>query len=205
MSVNLKGLIAKLNDTTRTALEGAAGLCLARTHYDIEVEHVLAKLLDGRGSDVAKIFHQFGVDPLRVEKDLGRSLDKLKSGNARTPAFSPTVIKLLTEAWTIGSIDYNAGQIRSGHAILALLSNDELHRIAREISKEFDKIEPALLKKDFLKIVEGSEEDAEVAEEPEPSAEGGAAALRKGGKTPNLDQFTVNLTENARKGKIDPV
>ena len=46
MSVNLKGLIGKLNDTTRGALEGAAGLCLARTHYDIEIEHVLMKLLD---------------------------------------------------------------------------------------------------------------------------------------------------------------
>ncbi len=205
MSVNLKGLIGKLNDTTRTALEGAAGLCLARTHYDIEVEHVLAKLLDGRGSDAAKIFHQFGVDSLRVEKDLGRSLDKLKSGNARTPAFSPTVLKLLTEAWTIGSIDYNAGQVRSGHAVLALLSNDELRRIAREISKEFDKIEPALLKKDFVKIVEGSEEDDEAFDAPEPGAEGAARVPRAGGKTPNIDQFTVNLTENARKGKIDPV
>jgi type VI secretion system protein VasG len=205
MSVNLKGLIGKLNDTTRSALEGAAGLCLARTHYDIEIEHFLAKLLDGRGSDADKIFHQFGVDPLRLEKELGRSLDKLKSGNARTPAFSPTVLKLLTEAWTIGSLDYGAGQVRSGHAILALLSNDELHRIARDISKEFDKIEPALLKKDFLKIVEGSEEDAEAAEAPESGAEGAAPGPRAGGKTPNLDQFTVNLTENARKGKIDPV
>jgi type VI secretion system protein VasG len=205
MSVNLKGLIGKLNDTTRSALEGAAGLCLARTHYDIEIEHFLAKLLDGRGSDADKIFHQFGVDSLRLEKELGRSLDKLKSGNARTPAFSPTVLKLLTEAWTIGSLDYGAGQVRSGHALLALLSNDELHRIAREISKEFDKIEPALLKKDFLKIVEGSEEDAEAAEAPEAGAEGAAPGPRAGGKTPNLDQFTVNLTENARKGKIDPV
>src|SRR6185369_9714108 len=54
------------------------------------------------------------------------------------------------------------------------------------------------------KIVEGSDEDAQAAEEPETGAEG-APLPRAGGKTPNLDQFTVNLTENARKGKIDPV
>ena len=66
----------------------------------------------------------------------GRSLDKLKSGNARTPAFSPTVLKMLTEAWTVGSLDFGAQQIRSGHALLALLANDELRRIAREISRE---------------------------------------------------------------------
>jgi type VI secretion system protein VasG len=205
MSVNLKSLIGKLNDTTRGALEGAAGLCLARTHYDIEIEHFLAKLLDEGSSDTAKILHQFGVDSSRLEKDLGRSLDKLKTGNARTPAFSPSVLKMLTEAWTMGSLDFGAGRIRSGHAILAMLSNDELRRIAREISREFEKIDPALLKKDLLKIVEGSaEETAEEAERAEAGVEG-AQVPKAGGKTPNLDQFTVNLTENARKGKIDPV
>jgi type VI secretion system protein VasG len=205
MNVNLKSLIGKLNDVTRGALESAAGLCLARTHYDIEIEHFLAKLLDSSASDAARVLHQFGVDSSRLEKDLGRSLDKLKSGNARTPAFSPSVLKMLTEAWTLGSLEYGAAQIRSGHAILSLLSNDELRRIAREISREFDKIDPALLKKDLVKITEGSQEDtAEYAQAAEDAA-GGAPAPRAGGKTPNLDQFTVNLTENARKGKIDPV
>src|ERR1700719_3852617 len=155
MSVNLKSLIGKLNDATRGALEGAAGLCLARTHYDIEIEHFLAKLLDSSASAASKILHQFSVDTGRLEKDLGRSLDKLKTGNARTPAFSPTLVKMLTEAWTVGSLDYGASQIRSGHAILALVSSDELRRIVREVSKEFEKIDPAVLKKDFLTIVEG--------------------------------------------------
>ncbi len=36
-------------------------------------------------------------------------------------------------------------------------------------------------------------------------AGGGEAPRRGGGKTPNLDQFTVNLTEKAKKGKLDPV
>ena len=38
---------------------------------------------------------------------------------------------------------------------------------------------------------------------PKPPTEGAPRPI--GGKTPNLDQFTVNLTENARQGKIDPV
>jgi type VI secretion system protein VasG len=202
---NLKSLIGKLNDTTRNALEAAAGLCLARTHYDIEVEHFLAKLLDASASDAAKILHQFSIDSGRLEKDIGRSLDRLKTGNARTPAFSPSVLKMLTEAWTIGSLEFGASQIRSGHVLLALLSNGELNRLVREISREFEKIEPSLLRKDLVTIVSGSEEDAEAAmAAAEPSADG-APTARPGGKTPGLDQFTVNLTENARKGKIDPV
>ena len=131
-------------------------MCLARTHYDIEIEHFLLKLLDASGSDAVKIFHQFSVDTSRLQKELERSLDKLKSGNARTPAFSPSVLKMLTEAWTMGSIDFGATQIRSGHALLALLQNEELARIARDIGKELQKIQPELLKKDFLAIMEGT-------------------------------------------------
>lgn len=51
MPVNFRALIGKLNDTTRTALEGSAGLCLARTHYDVEIEHFLVKMLDATDSD----------------------------------------------------------------------------------------------------------------------------------------------------------
>jgi type VI secretion system protein VasG len=204
MSVNLKGLISKLNDTTRAALEAAAGLCLARTHYDIEIEHFLMKLLDASGSDAAKIFHQFSVDPSRLQKELERSLDRLKSGNARTPAFSPTLLKMLTEAWTLGSLDFGATSIRSGHAVLALLQTDELARIVREFGKELQKIEPELLKKDLVAITEGSEEDS-LAQETAGEGSDGTATPRPAGKTPNLDQYTVDLTGNARKGKIDPV
>ena len=41
MGLNLKALIGKLNEPARLALEGAAGLCLSRTNYDVEVEHYL--------------------------------------------------------------------------------------------------------------------------------------------------------------------
>ncbi len=203
MPVNLKSLISKLNDTTRSALEAAAGLCLSRTHYDIEIEHYLLKLLDSSDGDCAKILRCFEVDKSRLAGELARSLDKLKSGNARTPGLSPTILKMMSEAWTIGSIDYDAGQIRSGFTILALAGNDELARVMRDVSREFAKIQPESLRKDFQAIVEGSREDliASLAEEPGAAGKPRAA----GGKTPNLDQFTVNLTENAKAGKIDPV
>ena len=126
MGPNLKSLIGKLNDPARSALEAAAGLCLSRTHYDIEVEHYLMKLLDSSDNDFASIARHFEVDKSRLAVELTRSLDKLKSGNARTPAISPTILKMLVSAWTLGSIDFNAGQIRTGFTILALVADDEL-------------------------------------------------------------------------------
>ena len=202
MPVNLRSLIGKLNDTTRNALEAAAGLCLSRTHYDVEMEHYLMKLLDSSSADLAAILKYFEVDKSRFAAELTRSLDKLKSGNARNPALSPTLRNMLTEAWTLGSIDYGAGQIRSGFTILALATDEELARMMREVSREFQKINADSLRKDFQQITEGSSEEAVAAA---PAPEAGAAPRAAGGKTPNLDQYTINLTGNARAGKIDPV
>jgi type VI secretion system protein VasG len=203
MGINLKSLIGKLNDQTRAALEGAAGLCLSRTHYDIEVEHFLTKLLDSSSGDFAAIIKHFEIDKSRLTTELSRSMDKLKSGNARTPAISPTVLKMLTTAWTIGSIDFNAGQVRSGFAILALASDEELSRLIREVSKEFQKINADALRKDLLGIVALSAETTTSAETG--SASTGDAPKPMGGKTPNLDSYTIDLTGNAKRGKIDPV
>jgi len=204
MGLNLKALIGKLDHSARAALEGAAGLCLSRTHYDIEIEHYLMKLLDSTGDDFDKIAKHFEIDRSRLTNELNRSLDKLKSGNARTPAISPTILKMLTEAWTIGSIDFSASQVRTGFTILALVSNDDLSRLVREISREMQKIQPEALRKDFAGIVALSHEETVAAAAGSDAATAGAP--RPGsGKTPNLDQYTVNLTENAKKGKIDSV
>jgi type VI secretion system protein VasG len=208
MTANLKGLIGKLNDTTRNTLEAAAGFCLARTHYDIEVEHFLLKLLDVTDSDLPRILKQFGVDKSRLTGDLTRSLDKLKSGNARTPAFSPTLTDMLSEAWTIGSIDFGSAQVRTGFCILAIASSGDLSRLMREVTREFQKISAETLHKDFWNIVAGSPEDQETAQAVPIGIEGlpqGAAGIPAAGKQQNLNQFTIDLTANAKAGKIDAV
>src|SRR5260370_20071922 len=204
MSVNLKSLIGKLNDAARGAVESAAGLCLSRTHYEIEIEHYLMKLLDSSDTDAARIFHNYGVNTSRMSGELTRSLDKLKSGNARTPAISPSILKMMTEAWTIGSIDYGANRVRTGHTILALTSNEELARIVNEVSKEFQKIQAADLKAQFPKIIDGSVEDDMAATEAAAAA-GQPRRGQPGRKDPNPDPLTLNLTDNAKNSKNTPL
>jgi type VI secretion system protein VasG len=206
MSINLKSLIGRLNDSTRGTLEAAAGLCLSRTHYDMEPEHFLLKLLDKPDTDVPMVLKHFGVDKSKLTADLNRSIDKFKSGNARTPAISPTLLRALTEGWTIGSLNYSAGQVRSGFVLLALLSEDDLSRLMREISpREFEKINLESLRKDFFALTQMSSETASPLAADGGIAQAAPGAPAGGGKTPHLDQYTTNLTENARKGKIDPV
>jgi type VI secretion system protein VasG len=203
MNVDLRSLIAKLNHESRSAVEGAAGLCLGRTHYDVEVEHFLFKLLDATDADVAFILRQYGVDRSRLSRDLSSGLDKLKTGNARTPSLSPTLVRALTEGWTLGSVNHGAGAIRTGHIVLALLTAEELRRMLNDISREFAKISTEELRKNFETIVGSSvEESGSLSGAP---ATGTADGPRPSGKTPNLDQYTVDLTARAKNGRLDPV
>lgn len=206
MNVSLKALIGKLNDTCRGALEGAAGLCLTRTHYDVDIEHLLLKLTEMPESDVARILRQYEVDASHLSRDLTRVLDRLKTGNTRTPALSPRIPQLISEAWTVASVDFGVARVRSGHLVIALLGNDDLGRLARESSAEISRIVLEDLRKRFVDIVGGSVEDrGETALGMAAAEPGVAGAAAPGGKTPALDQYTIDLTARARAGKIDPV
>ncbi|MCK6556302.1 type VI secretion system ATPase TssH [Candidatus Binatia bacterium] len=205
MNVSLKALIGKLNDTCRGALEGAAGLCLTRTHYDVDIEHLFLKLTEMPESDFARILRQYEIDASRLSRDLTRALDRLKTGNARTPALSPRIPQLISEAWTVASVDFGVARVRSGHLAIALLGNDDLGRLARESAADLGRVVLEDLRKRFADIVGGSIEDRGEAAlgmaAPEPGTPGAVA----GGKTPALDQYTIDLTARARAGKIDPV
>ncbi len=206
MAANLKSLISKLNDTCRQTLESAAGLCVARTHYNVEIEHFLIRLLEHTDDDSSKIFHHFGIDPSRLTGELNKSLDKFKRGNSRTPAFSPDLMQMFTDAWTLGSLEFGGRSIRSGHVVLALTQSPSLWRLVRESSREIGRIIPSDLRSEFLSIVSGTSEDiGGAAEEAGEEGEEGPAQVRGGGKTENLDQFTNDVTEQARSGKLDPV
>jgi type VI secretion system protein VasG len=202
MGTNLRTLIAKLNTTSRNALEAAAGLCLSRTHYNIEIEHVLLKMLDAPGSDFLSIARHFEVDTSRLAQELARSLDKLKTGNARTPAISPAVLNMLREAWIYASLEWNAETIRTGYLILALAGTEDLANMIGPVSAEFRKIGAEALRKDFATIVSRSQEETTQAASTTTAPE---RSRMPGGKTPFLDQYTVNLTANAKSGKVDPV
>jgi type VI secretion system protein VasG len=210
MSTNLKALIGKLNDTTRLLFEAAAGLCVARTHYDIEIEHYLLKALDGSDNDIALILKHFGIDRSKLTAELERSLDNLKSGNARSPAFSPSVVKMLSEAWSVASIDFQATKIRTGFTLLALLDQEDLARVIKDVSKELPRIPAVGLRTNFYGIIGTSSEEEDglngVTTHQDSSAFGTSGKAPAGkGKTPFLDQYTVSLTDNAKAGKVDPV
>ncbi|HUF05720.1 MAG TPA: type VI secretion system ATPase TssH [Aridibacter sp.] len=206
MNVNLKSLVGRLNDTCRNALEDAAGLCLSRTNYDVEIEHLLAKLLEKDDTDLHAISHHFEVNVDRLSKDVNSSLDRLKTGNNRTPGLSDRIPAWVQDAWLLASIDFGSARVRSGHLVLSLLKDGGLSRIAHDISKEFDHISVEKLESEFIDIVSSTSEEREAMALGETAGvTGGQVASGVPGKTKALDQYAEDLTQKAREGKIDPI
>ncbi|MBO7781359.1 type VI secretion system ATPase TssH [Burkholderia pseudomallei] len=209
MSTPLKTLIAKLNPVCRKATERAASHCFARGHYEVDLEHLFLALLDESTGDVPLVLRASGVDPHALRADLERELERLKTGNTRTPVFSVHLSELFEQAWLIASLDSQIGRIRSGHLLLALLTGPDLTQFAQRMSSQFARVRVDDLKHKFDEIAAGSSEaeprhaDADVAV-PDGAAASGDAP-RGPSKTPALDTYTTNLTQRAREGKIDPV
>ncbi|MFK3741283.1 type VI secretion system ATPase TssH [Massilia sp. TN1-12] len=215
MDINLKTLIGKLNDTTRAAATRAAGICVGLGQYEVDLEHLFLALLEQPGSDVAAAARQGGVSLTGLETDLRREVERLPSGSTRTPVFSRHLPLLFEHAWLIASLGAQLdgtqpNRIRSGHLLLALLTEPGLAQLAQRASRHFAAFPLERLKHDFDKLTHGSDEA------PARSAPADAAALpscdpvgelqaHAPGKTPALDQYTTCLTARAREGKVDPV
>lgn len=202
--MNLKSLFAKLNETSRTATESAAALCLSEHHYDVEVEHLLLQLLDNSDSDLAPILRHYDVVAERLQAQLVTALGTFKKGNNRTPALSPHITRMIEQAWLLASIEYGVAQVRSGHLLQALLDDAELRRVVIASAPELEKINADDLRVNLAALVEGSAESKQASALANPAATP-ASSAKPGGKTPALDQYTVNLTQSAREGRIDPV
>ncbi|MFT7537287.1 MAG: type VI secretion system protein VasG, partial [Hyphomicrobiaceae bacterium] len=129
------------------------------------------------------------------------ALDRLKTGNSRPPALAPSVLELARDAWLLGSLEFNAAAVRSGHLLCALMSADGLAHQMIEACPELKSVSVDQLMAGFDKITDGSSEENQTATTAAPAAGGPVA----GGGTGALAQFTVDLTAVARAGGIDPV
>ena len=209
MSNSLKTLIGKLTETSRRAAVRAASLTMARGNYEVDLEHLFLALLEEPGSDFVVLCRRFEIPAGALQSDLEREIGRFKTGNTRTPVFSEQLPKLLEHAWLIASLESHHSRIRSSHLLLAMLTEPSLAQLAFRGSKLFIKFNLYDLKHKLADVTKGSDEPNEGVSSPPPVTEadvpGEQAVAGAPGKTPALDQFTTNLTQRAKSGKLDPV
>jgi type VI secretion system protein VasG len=198
LTVDIRSLLGRLNPFCTRCLESAAGLCVSRSHYEVTLEHFLAKVIDDPQADLSLILHHFGIDPGKFAGNVDRTLEEFKRGNAAKPVFSPLLLEWFQDAWLITSVDQSETKIRSGSLLISLLMNPGRFTSGRFMDI-IETISLDALKADFWNVLKHSNERQASAE---PGAAGEALPPRD---ATALGRFCVDFTAKAKAGEIDPV
>ncbi len=204
-------LFGKLNRLVYESVESATVFCKLRGNPYVELVHWLHQILQQQSSDLTSIVRAFDIDPGRLASDFTKALDRLPRGATAISDLSAHIEDVAERAWVWSTLKFGDGQIRTGHLLLAALKTPALKNVLTGISREFDKVKPDQLAEDFSQIVANSPEGALSANDGSqisrgtPGEASNALAPAQMGKQEALQKFTVDLTEQARAGKIDPV
>ncbi len=204
MSHRLSQLVSKLNDTCRHAAARAAAIAMARSHHEVDIEHLLLALLEGASSDFWGLCQRFKVDAARLRAELEQALAELPAGHEQMPVFSLRLRALFEQGWILASRDTHDAGIRSVHLLEALLTQPALSRLTRHASPQFARIPAEALTYCADELTLGSAEAPEGAMATSPISTTVAPAS-KATNVSALDQYTLDLTQHARDGGIDPV
>ncbi len=220
--INRVALFGKLNSLAYKSIEGATVFCKLRGNPYVELVHWLHQILQHPNSDLSCVMRAFNLDAARLAQNFTEALDRLPRGATSISDLSAHIEEATERAWVWSTLKFGDSQIRTGYVLLAILKTPSLKNVLVGISREFDKLKPDTLAEDFAKIVAGSPESALGASDGSQLAGGALAAGADGqaaapgeasgalppaqlGKQEALKRFTVDLTEQARQGKIDPV
>ncbi|SCK08520.1 type VI secretion system ATPase TssH [Vogesella sp. LIG4] len=202
MSVPLKSLIERLTPPARHCVEQAASRALARTHFDIEIEHVLLTMLDQSDNAAIAALLAAGADLPTLQQGLERVLDGFRSGNSRNPVLSAWLPKWLEKAWLLASAEFGQDSVSTLDLLLALLRDDSLRPAVQSGCPALLQLDAGRLLPAYAALRQHGGEGATAAPAANPAAAEAPRAARGGAA---LDKYTIDLTAQARAGKIDPV
>ncbi len=209
--ISRASLFGKLNSLAYRAIEAATVFCKMRGNPYVELVHWFHQILQLQDSDLHKIIKHFQIDPPRLVKDLTENLDKLPRGASSITDLSSHLEEAVERGWVYGSLVYKDSQVRTGYLVIGILKTRGLANALVGISKEFAKVNADTLMDRFAEICGGSPEDALRANDGSnlggavPGEASGAMPPAQLGKQEALKQFSIDWTERAKKGEIDPI
>ncbi|MGR1253263.1 type VI secretion system ATPase TssH [Aeromonas veronii] len=196
--IELPVLVERLNPICRHMLEEAAALCVNHQGAEIRIEHLLLKMLETPLSDVRQILKRAEVEVEELKSLLQPSAADNGYGQGY-PSFSPLLVEWLQDSWLLASAELQHGQLRSGVMLLVLLMTPQRY-LPGSVTRLLANINRELLRQQFDEWVKDSAETQVIV-----SANGTPAQATLPTDATLLGRFTVNVTEQARQGTLDPV
>ncbi|MEM9244092.1 MAG: type VI secretion system ATPase TssH [Pseudomonadota bacterium] len=188
--MNISAFIKKLNPVTVATLEQATQQCLQQRQQYVEIEHWLMQLLATPQSVfcLALAYYQVNHDELLIA--IRHTLARINNNHVNTPSFSDALLAWLKQAWIFASTECHARQVHSGHLLYTLCAQ------AQYLSLTYlEKIDTNDLRQQLPRLLAQSAENDNLSEVSSKNLSSDSA----------LAQFTIDLTEQAQKGKLDPV
>jgi type VI secretion system protein VasG len=204
--INRKDLFKKLNDFSYKSLDKATVFCKLRGNPNVEFVHWLHQVISQQDSDLHEIIKYFNLDLSTVSDDIVDCLDKLPSGATGISGISPYFDSLIEQAWLIATLKFNDYVIRTGHIIYTILITRHLSVGLTGISKQFLKINTDRLADEFFSIIKNSPESNlpdNLNDKEKAAAAGDPNDIKRRQK--NLELYSVDLTDKAKKGELDPI
>ncbi len=176
----------KLTSRFQQALADAQSLAVGRDHSMIEPVHVLTALLDQSGGSTRPLLAQAGVNVPVLRERLVEALDKLPkvSGQAGNVSFGNDVTRLLNVTDKLAQQRGDAFIASEWFVLAAIEDKGPLGMALRAAGADKARLEAAI-----EKVRGGESVQSENAEEQRQA----------------LEKYTIDLTERAESGKLDPV
>ncbi len=205
-------LFGKLNSLCYRAIESSTVFCKLRGNPYVELVHWFHQIMQMQDSDLVRVIQHFGLDPAVLSRDLTAALDRLPRGSSSVTDLSSQVEEAVERGWVFGTLMFGESQVRSGHLLVGILKTSSLRNSLYAISRQFEKIKLDVLADEFATLLQASPE-AQMAASDGFQVGGGAAPGEASGAVPPaamgkqeaLKRYTVDLTEQARSGKLDPI
>ncbi|KPF91347.1 AAA family ATPase [Novosphingobium sp. AAP83] len=202
--ISRSALFGRLNQTALKGIETATGFCKMRGNPYVELVHWVHVLLQDPQNDIAAIRTAFGLDEENLARQIVSALDALPRGATAISDFSPQIEEAIEKGWLYASLQFGAGRVRTGHLLYGMLKTATLKNALFSMSGEFRKVQVEKLAAEFESICAPSHETTQGADL------GGGVSGDDAGAGPvgdgeALAKFSVDLTQQARDGKIDRI
>jgi len=204
-------LFRKLNPLTYKAIESATVFCKLRGNPYVELIHWLHQIMQLQDSDLQNIIQHYSLNISHLSRDMTEALDKLPRGATSISDFSSSVEDSVERGWVYSTLLFNDSKVRSGHLLVGILKTPDLKKVLYAISEQFSHINLEELTQQFSQIVQNSPEESMSATDGshldgvEPGEASNAIAPAVMGKNEALQNYTIDLTAQAKTGDLDPI
>ena len=180
--------IEQFTSSFQSALQNAQTLAQEKGQSSIDATHVIQAMMNDLDGSLPALLRYAGLDSTRVKSIVKQALDALPTVNTSsgTPMLSSDLVQIMQRAQNHAK-QYGDTYVASEMLLLALLDKDSKH----PLKKAFNTM--GLNEKTLLAAIESIRKGKNVDN---PNSETSREALKK---------YTLDLTERARSGKLDPV